>query len=213
MSKKEYVIELSEELNQIYSHLGVEAFPNQQEEALKIIDRFEEKDKKITDLETKLAEYKSKTRVAFGQLASFQLQYDDLKKEYKGQEGLLEKTLATNTKLQLELDQIKQQLVESEKQVKHWHDLYNNRDKQFQSVRQRYHLLNKLQSNYDKKDKLHLAYMQCAELIEENEKLKKQLEEKQIQELENVRKYVDGRTYLAQYLDERVKQLKENRNV
>ena len=34
-----------------------------------------------------------------------------------------------------------------------------------------------------------------------------------ITELEKARKYVDGRTYLAQYLDERVKQLKENRNV
>ncbi len=68
-------------------------------------------------------------------------------------------------------------LADSEKQVKHWHNLYNGRDKQFQSVRQRYHLLNKLQSNYDKKDKLHLAYMQCAELVDENEKLKQQLEE------------------------------------
>lgn len=43
MSNKDYVTELSEELNQIYSHLGVEAFPNQQEEALKIIDGFDEK--------------------------------------------------------------------------------------------------------------------------------------------------------------------------
>lgn len=69
-------------------------------------------------------------------------------------------------------------LAESEKKVKHWHNLYNVRDKQFQSVRQRYHLLNKLQSNYDKKDKLHLAYMQCAELVDENEQLKQQLAEK-----------------------------------
>ena len=72
-------------------------------------------------------------------------------------------------------------LAESEERVKHWHDLYNERDKQFQSVRQRYHLLNKLQSNYDKKDKLHLAYMQCAELVEENEQLKQQLAEKEKQ--------------------------------
>ena len=70
-------------------------------------------------------------------------------------------------------------LAESEEKVKHWHDLYNERDKQFQSVRQRYHLLNKLQSNYDKKDKLHLAYMQCLELVEENERLKQQLAEKE----------------------------------
>lgn len=69
-------------------------------------------------------------------------------------------------------------LADSEKKVKHWHNLYNERDKQFQSVRQRYHLLNKLQSNYDKKDKLHLAYMQCAELVNENEQLKQQLAEK-----------------------------------
>lgn len=43
MSNKDYVTELSEELNQIYSHLGVEAFSNQQEEALKLIDGFDEK--------------------------------------------------------------------------------------------------------------------------------------------------------------------------
>ena len=66
-------------------------------------------------------------------------------------------------------------LAESEKNIEHYHKLYNERDKQFQSVRQRYHLLNKLQSNYDKKDKLHLAYMQCAELVDENEQLKQQL--------------------------------------
>ena len=71
----------------------------------------------INNLEAKLAEYKSKTRVAFRQLASFQLQYDDLKKEYKEQEDLLEKTLATNSKLQLELDQLKQQLTESDKTI------------------------------------------------------------------------------------------------
>ena len=66
----------------------------------------------LANLEAKLAEYKSKTRVAFSQLASFQLRYDDLKKEYKEQEDLLEKTLAINSKLQLELDQLKQQLEE-----------------------------------------------------------------------------------------------------
>ena len=76
------------------------------------------------------------------------------------------------------ISDLEAKLAESEEKVKHWHDLYNERDKQFQSVRQRYHLLNKLQSNYDKKDKLHLAYMQCLELVEENEKLKQQLAEK-----------------------------------
>ena len=76
------------------------------------------------------------------------------------------------------ISDLESKLAESEEKVKHWHDLYNEKDKQFQSVRQRYHLLNKLQSNYDKKDKLHLAYMQCLELVEENEKLKQQLAEK-----------------------------------
>ena len=78
-------------------------------------------------------------------------------------------------------------LAESEKEVKHWHDLYNDRDKQFQSVRQRYHLLNKLQSNYDKKDKLHLAYMQCLELVEENDQLKQQLAEERKKVVREIR--------------------------
>ena len=76
------------------------------------------------------------------------------------------------------ISDLEAKLADIEEKVKHWHDLYNERDKQFQSVRQRYHLLNKLQSNYDKKDKLHLAYMQCLELVEENERLKQQLAEK-----------------------------------
>ena len=75
------------------------------------------------------------------------------------------------------IKELEKQLAESEKNIEHYHKLYNERDKQFQSVRQRYHLLNKLQSNYDKKDKLHLAYMQCKELVDENEKLKQQLHE------------------------------------
>jgi len=66
----------------------------------------------LNKYEAKLAESKSKIRVAFRQLASFQLQYDDLKKEYKEQEDLLEKTLATNSRLQFENDQLKQQLAE-----------------------------------------------------------------------------------------------------
>ncbi len=72
------------------------------------------------------------------------------------------------------------QLKEKEKLIEHWHNLYKERDKQFQSVRQRYHLLNKLQSNYNKKDKLHLLEMQCFDLVKENEELKKQLEEKKV---------------------------------
>lgn len=70
---------------------------------------------------------------------------------------------------------IKKQLEKKEKEIEHWHNLYQERNRQFQSVRQRYHLLNRLQSNYDKKDKLHLSEMQCLELIEENKKLQQQL--------------------------------------
>lgn len=99
--------------------------------------------------------------------------------------GVLDKSINDTYKLEKLLNQqdkrikeLEAKLAESEEKVKHWHDLYNERDKQFQSVRQRYHLLNKLQSNYDKKDKLHLAYMQCLELVEENERLKQQLAEK-----------------------------------
>lgn len=88
------------------------------------------------------------------------------------------------------IKELEAKLAESEEKVKHWHDLYNERDKQFQSVRQRYHLLNKLQSNYDKKDKLHLAYMQCLELVEENEKLKQQLAEKD-KEIKQLKKFDD----------------------
>lgn len=75
----------------------------------------------------------------------------------------------------LHIAELQKQLKEKEKETKHWHNLYQERDKQFQSVRQRYHLLNKLQSNYDKKDKLHLLEMQCFDLVKENEELKKQL--------------------------------------
>lgn len=74
--------------------------------------------------------------------------------------------------------ELQKQLEEKEKIIEHWHNLYKKRDQQFQSVRQRYHLLNKLQSNYNKKDKLHLLEMQCLELVKENEELQKQLREK-----------------------------------
>lgn len=63
---------------------------------------------------------------------------------------------------------------ELKKDAEHWHKLYQERDRQFQSVRQRYHLLNKLQSNYDKKDKLQLLEIQCLELVNENEQLEKE---------------------------------------
>ena len=44
-----------------------------------------------------------------------------------------------------------------------------------------------------------------------HQKLAKGINAKAIEELEKVRKYVDGRTYLAQYLNERVNQLKEGK--
>ena len=77
--------------------------------------------------------------------------------------------------LENENQQLKQQLEESEKETKHWHDLYKDRDNQFQSIRQRYHLLNRLQAKYDDKNKLHLSEMHCLELVNENEQLKQQL--------------------------------------
>ena len=60
MSNKDYVTELSEELNQIYSHLGVEAFPNQQEEALKIIDNFNKKVNRLNDIKYKYSKLQEK---------------------------------------------------------------------------------------------------------------------------------------------------------
>lgn len=102
-------------------------------------------------------------------------------------------------------------LAESEKQVKHWRDLYNDRDKQFQSVRQRYHLLNKLQSNYDKKDKLHLAYMQCLELVELNEKLEQQLAEKE-KEIEIMKQTLIDREETIVFADKTIKGLNLNHN-
>jgi len=123
-------------------------------------DKMIEQQDRISDLETKLAE-----------------------SEESHHKNIIELTKIATEK-DRKIEELKQKLEESEEQVKHWHDLYNERDKQFQSVRQRYHLLNKLQSNYDKKDKLHLAYMQCAELVDENEQLKQQLAEKDIKEVE-----------------------------
>lgn len=70
--------------------------------------------------------------------------------------------------------ELEKQLEGKEKEIEHWHKLYQERDRQFQSVIQRYHLLNELQSNYDKKDKLQLLEMQCLELVNENEQLKKE---------------------------------------
>lgn len=119
--------------------------------------------------------------------------------------GVLDKSINDTYKLEELLNQqdkrikeLENQLAESEKNIEHYHKLYNERDKQFQSVRQRYHLLNKLQSNYDKKDKLHLAYMQCKELVDENEQLKQQLHDLPKKIVKEIKKelYDCGRTYL-----------------
>ena len=80
---------------------------------------------------------------------------------------------------------------EKNKEIEKWHKLYKDRDNQFQSVRQRYHLLNRLQASYDKKDKLHLSEMQCLELIEINEKLQKNQTQLAIQELEKVKDWLN----------------------
>jgi hypothetical protein len=139
--------------------------------------------------------------------SQYQEEIKELKKQLAESEESHHKNIIELTKIATEKDrkieELKQKLEESEEQVKHWHDLYNERDKQFQSVRQRYHLLNKLQSNYDKKDKLHLAYMQCAELVEENEQLKQQLAEKD-KKISNLRGLVNER-------DKQIKNLKTNK--
>lgn len=112
--------------------------------------------------------------------------YEDLNKELECKKE--------NVKLYEKITELQKQLEEKEKIIEHWHNLYKKRDQQFQSVRQRYHLLNKLQSNYNKKDKLHLLEMQCLELVKENEKLQKQLEEKEkiIQMQQNIERYDIG---------------------
>lgn len=114
---------------------------------------------------------------------------------------------------------------EKNKEIGKWHKLYEDRDNQFQSVRQRYHLLNRLQASYDKKDKLHLSEMQCLELVEKNEELQKNQKQLAIQELAEVErllyeshyKEIDNR-YYAEYediknlIDSRIKAL-EKRDV
>lgn len=60
---------------------------------------------------------------------------------------------------------------ELEIELSKYKKLLADKTHQFDSVRQRYHLLNRLQATYDKKDKLHLSEMQCLELVELNEKL------------------------------------------
>ena len=85
--------------------------------AIRFRDENDELQSKITDLEAKLAESESKLRVSNSSLASSQLEYNQLKKEYDEQEKLLRKVLATNSRLQFEFDQLKQQLAEKDDEI------------------------------------------------------------------------------------------------
>ena len=60
-----------------------------------------------------------------------------------------------------------------EKEIEHWHNLFKQKEQQFQGVRERYHLLNRLQANYDKKDEK--LEQQLAEKDKEIEELKDKL--------------------------------------
>ena len=118
---------------------------------------------------------------------------------------------------------IEAKLTEKDKEIERWHNNYKQRDRQFQSVRQRYHLLNRLQAKYHDKHKLHLSEMQCLELVEENEKLHKDKISFAVEQLEKVR--TQFRTKYSWYdethrvcektdnfviwLDNQIKQLKE----
>ena len=95
------------------------------------------------------------------------------------------------------ITELKQQLAEKEKEIERWHNNYKQRDRQFQSVRQRYHLLNRLQAKYHDKHKLHLSEMQCLELVEENEKLQQDKISFWIEQLEKVKEF-----FLEEHRDE-----------
>lgn len=69
---------------------------------------------------------------------------------------------------------MRQRIAELEEEVKKYKKLLADKTHQFDSVRQRYHLLNRLQAKYDDKHKLHLSEMQCLELVEQNEKLQEE---------------------------------------
>lgn len=135
-----------------------------------IVDLLEEKAQQIVELQEKV----KKLEYDNGELASLidTMRYEDPK-----------------------INELQKQLEEKDKETKHWHNLYQERDKQFQSVIQRYHLLNRLQSNYDKKDKLHLSEMQCLELVEENKKLKQQLESRSAEIVEKIKAYYETPIY------------------
>lgn len=116
-----------------------------------------------------------------------------------------------------EIEKLKQQLIEKEKEIERWHNNYKQRDRQFQSVRQRYHLLNRLQAKYHDKHKLHLSEMQCLELVEENEKLHQDKISFCIERLEKVKKFnrslvLGGNYKVDEFIDNQIKQLKEKQD-
>lgn len=123
-----------------------------------------------------------------------------LEEKTKTIQGLVEaqKHLEESCSYQMFLD-IQKQLEEKEKIIEHWHNLYKKRDQQFQSVRQRYHLLNKLQSNYNKKDKLHLLEMQCLELVKENEELHSQ----PVEIVEKIKNFCDIKHFYPEFVEKK----------
>lgn len=135
-----------------------------------LVNSLAEKDKQIVELQEKVKK----------------LEYDN---------GELASLIDTMRYKDPKINELQKQLEEKEKGTKYWHNLYQERDKQFQSVRQRYYLLNRLQSNYDKKDKLHLVEMQCLELVEENKQLKQQLKSQPAEIVEKIKAYYEAPIY------------------
>ena len=113
--KNNYTQELSEELNQKYSHLDVEAFTNPQKEALKIIDGLKERYKKITDLEAKLAESEKKAITYVKEIVFLDKKLENLNKEFELAQEHNEKTVEY---WKNECSQLKHQLSEKEKEIK-----------------------------------------------------------------------------------------------
>lgn len=140
-----------------------------------IVDLLTEKDQQIAELKQQFAniqkEYQEYREVVT----------EDIEKEVD------ERMRDTIKEFNLDITELQKQLEEKEKEIEHWHNLYQERDRQFQSVRQRYHLLNRLKSNYNEKDKLHLSEMQCLELVEENEELQKQLQSQPAEIVEKIK--------------------------
>lgn len=112
-------------------------------------------------------------------------------------------------------------IANKDKEIERWNNNYKQRDRQFQSVRQRYHLLNRLQAKYDDRHKLHLSEMQCLELVKENEKLHQDKISFAVEQLEKVKWFIEDVDYAygdedfinradtMEFVDNQIKQLKE----